>query len=88
MLNKILGVTTRSLITEYEKAQQTKDNFDQRPWYRLFLDLVIELNQPNPAFDPIKSEIVGVFGSALHVVQPLVVPGMCIFFMFCLFCLP
>lgn len=82
MLNKILGVTTRSLITEYEKAQQTKDNFDQRPWYRLFLDLIIELNQPNPAFDPIKSEIVGVFGSALHVVQPLVVPGVYIFLCF------
>lgn len=75
LLNKVLGVIARSLVTSYEKAQQSNAHWDQRPWFRLLLDLVCELNQPNPALDPIKSSIVSVFGSAFHVVQPLVVPG-------------
>ncbi len=75
LLNKVLGVITRSLVTSYEKARQSKAQWDQRPWFRLLLDLVCELNLPNPAFDLIKGGIVGVFGSSFHVVQPLVVPG-------------
>lgn len=77
MLNKVLGVIMRSLVTSYEKTQQQSNAvlWDQRPWFRLLLDLVCELNLPNPALDPIKCGIVCVFGSAFHVVQPLVVPG-------------
>jgi len=75
LLNKVLGVITRSLVTSYEKAQQSNVQWDQRPWFRLVLDLVYELNLPNPALDPIKAGIVSVFGSAFHIVQPLVVPG-------------
>jgi CCR4-NOT transcription complex subunit 1 len=75
-LNKVLGVVTRSLITNYEQSERGVNvQWDQRPWFRLLLDLVYELNLPNPALDPIKSGIVSVFGSAFHVVQPLVVPG-------------
>jgi CCR4-NOT transcription complex subunit 1 len=75
LLNKVLGVITRSLVTSYDKARQSSAQWDQRPWFRLFLDLVCELNLPNPAFDLIKGGIVGIFGSSFHVVQPLVVPG-------------
>jgi CCR4-NOT transcription complex subunit 1 len=75
LLNKVLGVITRSLVTSCEKAQQSSVQWDQRPWFRLLLDLVCELNQPNPALDLIKVAIVGIFGSSFHVVQPLVVPG-------------
>ncbi len=74
-LNKVLGVIIRSLVASYERAQQSNAQWDQRPWFRLLLDLVCELNLPNPALDPIKAGIVSVFGSAFHVVQPLVVPG-------------
>lgn len=75
MLNKVLGAVTRSLVTSHEKAQQTNTQWDQRPWFRVLLDLVCELNTPNQLLDSIKSNIVNVFGSAFHVVQPLVVPG-------------
>ena len=75
-LNKVLGVVTRSLVTSYEQSQRDPNvAWDQRPWFRLLLDLVYELNLPNPALDPIKPGIVKIFGSAFHVVQPLVVPG-------------
>lgn len=75
LLNKVFGVVTRSLVTSYEKAQQTAAQWDQRPWFRLLLDLVCELSLPNPALDLIKVGIVGVIGSSFHVIQPLVVPG-------------
>ena len=75
LLNKVLGVITRSLVTSCEKAQQSTVLWDQRPWFRLLLDMVCELNLPNPALDLIKGAIVGIFGSSFHVVQPLVVPG-------------
>jgi len=76
VLNKVLGVIMRSLVTSFEKSQQQSNiAWDQRPWFRLLLNLVCELNLPNPALDPIKGGIVSVFGSAFHVVQPLVVPG-------------
>ncbi|KAL7444204.1 hypothetical protein ACHAXM_009321 [Skeletonema potamos] len=75
MLNKVLGAITRSLVTSHEKAQQTNTQWDQRPWFRLLLDLVCELNTPNQMLDAMKSSIVNVFGSAFHVIQPLVVPG-------------
>jgi hypothetical protein len=76
VLNKVLGVVTRTLITSHEKAHQSNAQWDQRPWFRLLLDLVCELTIPDPGLDPIKPGIVGIFGSAFHVVQPLVVPGM------------
>jgi hypothetical protein len=75
LLNKVLGVVTRSLVTSYEKAQQSAAQWDQRPWFRLLLDLVCELNLPNPAMDVINVGIVSTFGSSFHVIQPLVVPG-------------
>ena len=75
-LNKVLGVITRSLVTSYEQSERDPSVvWDQRPWFRLLLDLVYELNLPNPALDPIKPGIVKIFGSAFHVIQPLVVPG-------------
>lgn len=75
-LNKVLGVITRSLVTNYEKSERDPNAiWDQRPWFRLLLDLVYELNLPNPTLDPIKPGIIKIFGSAFHVIQPLVVPG-------------
>ena len=49
--------------------------WDQIPWFRLFLNIVVDLNSPSPALDPISYGILSVFGSVFHVVQPLFVPG-------------
>uniref|UniRef100_A0A7S2AA89 CCR4-Not complex component Not1 C-terminal domain-containing protein n=1 Tax=Trieres chinensis TaxID=1514140 RepID=A0A7S2AA89_TRICV len=79
LLNKVLGVTVRTLMTDYEKnkgeGHGANPRWDQRPWFRLLLNLVIDLNSPSPSLDPISFGILSVFGSAFHVVQPLVVPG-------------
>jgi CCR4-NOT transcription complex subunit 1 len=79
LLNQILGVIMRSMMAHYERAKITSKggvpNWDQRPWFRLVLNLIMDLNAPSPLFDPISYGILSVFGTALHIVQPLVIPG-------------
>ena len=75
LLNNVLGVAARSCATSYEKAHQLKTPWDQRPWFRLMLEMLTELTQNDQNLDPIKGGMVAMFGSAFHVLQPLVVPG-------------
>ena len=82
LLNKILGITVRTLMTSYEKVKNVTSgnvnvavHWDQRPWFRLLLNLIQDLGAPSVQMDPIRASVLSVFGSALHVVQPCVVPG-------------
>ena len=79
LLNQILGVTMRNMMASYERSKRENGNgaakWDQRPYFRLLLNLVMDLNSPSPIFDPISHGILRVFGTAFHVVQPLVIPG-------------
>ena len=77
VLNRILGVIVRSMVWHSEKwkAEKSAVPWDQRPWYRLLMNLVIDLNKPDPAFDPIRLGMLSVFGAAFHACQPLVMPG-------------
>ena len=65
----------RTMMADYERAKREETVWDQRPWFRLLLNLVMDLNAPSSTLDPISYGILGVFGSAFHVIQPLVVPG-------------
>ena len=76
VLNKILGVIVRTMMWDCENAKKSNaSKWDQRPWFRLFLNLVIELNKPGPELEPIKEGILNVFAATFHVAQPLVLPG-------------
>lgn len=76
VLNKILGVAVRSMMWHCKRAEGSdKLSWDQRPWFRLFMNLVMDLNKPEPALDSIRLGILSVFGAAFHVCQPLVLPG-------------
>lgn len=78
LLNKLLGTTVRTLMSNYERCKNggiVPLHWDQRPWFRLLLNLICDLNAPSPILDPISFGILSVFGSAFHVLQPLVVPG-------------
>jgi CCR4-NOT transcription complex subunit 1 len=79
LLNQILGVTMRTMMANYYRSRRDHGNgstkWDQRPWFRLLLNLVMDLNAPSPVFDPISNGILSVFAGAFHVVQPLVMPG-------------
>ena len=74
VLNKILGVVVRTMMWDCEKAKKANRKWDQRPWFRLFLDLVIDLNKPSPMLESIKEGILNVFAATFHVAQPLVLP--------------
>jgi CCR4-NOT transcription complex subunit 1 len=71
LLNKVLGITVRCLMAK----SATAGTFDQRPYFRLLMNLIHDLNMPDPQLDSISLQILGVFGSALHVIQPCVVPA-------------
>ena len=75
LLNKVLGITVRCLMASSENGKQITAGFDQRPYFRLLMNLIQDLNLPDPQLDTISLQILGVFGSALHVIQPCVVPG-------------
>ncbi len=75
LLNQILGVTMRTMMADYERSKREKVVWDQRPWFRLLLNLIMDLNSPSSTLDPISYGILRVFGGAFHVVQPLVMPG-------------
>lgn len=77
VLNKILGVMVRTMMWDCERQKKKSPNikWDQRPWFRLLLNLVIDLNKPGPTLEPIRPSILNVFGAAFHVCQPLVMPG-------------
>jgi CCR4-NOT transcription complex subunit 1 len=78
VLNKILGVIVRSMMWHSKKTESAGAIWDQRPWYRILMNLVIDLNKPDPAYEPIRLGILSVFGCAFHVCQPLVMPGKCL----------
>jgi CCR4-NOT transcription complex subunit 1 len=71
VLNRILGSLVRTMMWHSEKS---KGAWDQRPWFRILLNLLIDLNKPDPAYEPISLGILSVFSAALHTCQPLVMP--------------
>mmetsp|Transcript_36486 Transcript_36486/g.88051 ORF Transcript_36486/g.88051 Transcript_36486/m.88051 type:complete len:2380 (-) Transcript_36486:135-7274(-) len=79
MLNKILGCTIRTMMWDLEKTKApgpgSNGHWDQRPWYRIFLNLLIDVNKPDPELESIRLGILSVFAATFHVSQPLVVPG-------------
>merc|ERR1712160_46696 len=42
LLNKALGITVRTLMANYERSKG-RTHWDQRPWFRLLLNLVFDL---------------------------------------------
>ena len=82
MLNRILGVIVRCMMFDAETKKSNAQPWDQRPWFRLFLNLLIDINKPDPALEPIKLGILSVFGASFHVCQPLVLPGECSYGLF------
>jgi len=71
LLNKLLGTTVRTLMSHYERCKNggvVPLHWDQRPWFRLLLNLVCDLNAPSPILDPISLGILSIFGSAFHVI--------------------
>lgn len=76
MLNKILGSVVRCMMFDAETTKKSGGRaWDQRPWFRILLNLLMDVNKPDVSLESIKLGVLSVFGAAFHVCQPLVLPG-------------
>ena len=65
LVSKVLSVVTRSLVREYES---NKFKFDQRPFYRLFVQWLEGFNAAE--FEAINFQVLTVFSNTFHSLQP------------------
>jgi len=77
LLNKVLAVIARVLTRDCDTRQGGHGNpvNHQRPYFRLFSNLFVDLNAQDPVLDTINLQVLGFFSNTLHSLQPSKVPG-------------
>jgi CCR4-NOT transcription complex subunit 1 len=80
LLNRILGILSRVLVANVESsrpdiARPGVPAFDQRPYFRIFLNLLRDLTVPDPVVDASNLQVLGAFANAFHALQPSSVPA-------------
>ena len=77
LLNRILNAVTRSLLDDHENKRIAGINFDQRPYFRLLVNLLQDLGVPDSKQDPNPSllPLLSAYGQIFIALQPSVVPG-------------
>ncbi|XP_043805903.1 CCR4-NOT transcription complex subunit 1 isoform X2 [Manihot esculenta] len=72
LLSKILAVTVRFIQKD---SEDKKASFNPRPYFRLFVDWLLDLVSPDPVIDGASFQILTAFAGAFHNLQPLRVPS-------------
>ncbi|KAE9600761.1 putative CCR4-Not complex component, Not1, CCR4-NOT transcription complex subunit 1, HEAT [Lupinus albus] len=72
LLSKILAVTVRFILKDVEEK---KTSFNPRPYFRLFINWLLDLGSLEPVTDGANLQILTAFANAFHALQPLKVPG-------------
>ncbi|WJX85826.1 hypothetical protein P8452_68221 [Trifolium repens] len=72
LLSKILAVTVRFIVKD---AEEKKVSFNPRPFFRLFINWLLDLGSLEPVTDGANLQILTAFANAFHALQPLKVPG-------------
>jgi len=72
LLNKVLAVIARVLLRDCDTRHAVNH---QRPYFRLFSNLFVDLNAADPVLDSINLQVLGFFSNTLHSLQPSRVPG-------------
>ncbi|XP_044493750.1 CCR4-NOT transcription complex subunit 1-like [Mangifera indica] len=72
LLSKILTVTVRFIQKDEEEK---KASFNPRPYFRLFINWLLDLGLLDPAIDVANFQILTAFANAFHALQPLKVPA-------------
>jgi CCR4-NOT transcription complex subunit 1 len=83
MLNKVLAAVARALLADCHAsaaadpaASGKRAAFDQRPYFRVFMNLLRALNATHdPVVEQNNVQVLGAFAHAWHGVQPLAAPG-------------
>ncbi|XP_050387579.1 uncharacterized protein LOC126803899 isoform X2 [Argentina anserina] len=71
LLSKILAVTVRVIQKD---AEEKKSSFNARPYFRLFVNWLLDLGSLDPIIDGANFQILTAFANAFHALQPLKVP--------------
>ncbi|KAI3874808.1 hypothetical protein MKW98_019381 [Papaver atlanticum] len=72
LLPKILLVTVRVIQKD---ADEKKTAFNPRPYFRLFVNWLLDLGSPDPVLEGANFQILAAFANTFHALQPLRVPG-------------
>ena len=76
MLTRILTMVVRLTLSEHEAFKSSlAPNFDQRPYYRLLLNLLLDMNAPDAVLDARNVHVLNAFAGAFHQLRPAVAPA-------------
>nr|GMD59423.1 CCR4-NOT transcription complex subunit 1 [Ipomoea batatas] len=77
--NRVLAVTVKFIQRD---SDEKADSFDPRPYFRLFINWIIDLCSSDSIFDGANFQILTLFASAFHALQPLKCQGSGVAFSF------
>ncbi|XP_076942862.1 uncharacterized protein LOC143612873 [Bidens hawaiensis] len=72
LLLKVLTVTVRFVQKD---AEEKKTSFNPRPYFRLFIDWLLDLNTLDPVFEGANFQVLTALATSFHALQPLKVPA-------------
>jgi CCR4-NOT transcription complex subunit 1 len=74
LLSRILGTVGRCLVADAEATAPGRRPFDQRPYFRILVNLLRDLNTTDPVVEVNNLQVLGAFASCFHALQPQAVP--------------
>eukprot|EP00742_Colponemidia_sp_Colp-10_P004133 GILJ01004411.1.p1 GENE.GILJ01004411.1~~GILJ01004411.1.p1 ORF type:complete len:2283 (+),score=370.59 GILJ01004411.1:173-7021(+) len=72
ILLKALNAIVKVLMKDYDSNKKT---FNQRPYFRLLVNLLVDLNQPDPVLEQCNYQLLTAFSNTFHTLQPARVQG-------------
>ncbi|KAD3069237.1 hypothetical protein R6Q59_016720 [Mikania micrantha] len=72
LLSKVLTVTVRFIQKD---AEEKKISFNPRPYFRLFINWLLDLNTLDPVFEGANFQVLTALATSFHALQPLKVPA-------------
>ncbi|GER44883.1 transcription regulators [Striga asiatica] len=72
LLPKVLAVTVKFIQKD---AEEKKIAFNPRPYFRLFINWLLDLCSLEPVFDGANFQVLTAVANSFHAIQPLKVPG-------------
>uniref|UniRef100_A0A3B3VN55 CCR4-NOT transcription complex subunit 1 n=1 Tax=Poecilia latipinna TaxID=48699 RepID=A0A3B3VN55_9TELE len=72
LLNKVLGIVVGVLIQDHDVRNT---DFQQLPYHRIFIMLLLELNAPEHVLETINFQTLTAFCNTFHILRPTKAPG-------------
>ncbi|XP_011090133.1 CCR4-NOT transcription complex subunit 1 isoform X2 [Sesamum indicum] len=72
LLPKVLAVTVKFIQKD---AEEKRTSFNPRPFFRLFVNWLLDLCSLDPVFDGANFQVLTALANSFHAIQPLKVPG-------------